>query len=146
MEFVEFYTKLFGTHYPTTGLDPSIVTSGNILPLDAVEGLVTPITDLEIKEALFDIGDNKAPGPDGYTSAFFKHNWHLVGHEFILAVKGFFGSGKLLKQLNHTLIALIPKTTHSPTASDFRPISCTNVIYKVITKILAKRLIPCLPN
>ncbi|CAH9089943.1 unnamed protein product [Cuscuta europaea] len=134
MEFVEFYTKLFGTHYPTTGLDPSIVTSGNILPLDAVEDLVTPITDLEIKEALFD------------TSAFFKHNWHLVGHEFILAVKGFFGSGKLLKQLNHTLIALIPKTTHSPTASDFRPISCTNVIYKVITKIIAKRLIPCLPN
>ncbi|GKC69633.1 hypothetical protein Tco_1115516, partial [Tanacetum coccineum] len=30
------------------------------------------VTDSEIKNALFDIGDNKAPGPDRYTSTFFK--------------------------------------------------------------------------
>ncbi|GJS81536.1 hypothetical protein Tco_0748077 [Tanacetum coccineum] len=31
--------------------------------------------DKEIKEAMFDIGENRAPGPDRYTSAFFKHSW-----------------------------------------------------------------------
>ncbi|CAH9141489.1 unnamed protein product [Cuscuta epithymum] len=44
------------------------------------------------------------------------------------------------------VIALIPKTNHSPKVSDYRPISCTNVLYKIITKILAARIISCLPG
>ncbi|CAH9145483.1 unnamed protein product [Cuscuta epithymum] len=145
-ELVNFYTNLFGAYYPTSGLDPSVVASGRCLPASATPGLVAPITDLEIKEALFDIGDNKSPGPDGYTSAFFKKKWNTVGFDFTRAVRGFFGSGRLLKQTNHTVIALIPKTNHSPTPADFRPIACTNVVYKVITKIISKRMIPCLPD
>lgn len=57
------------------------------------------------------------------------------------AVLEFFRTGKLLKQLNHTIIALIPKVSHNPSVGDFRPIACCNVIYKIITKILSKRLI-----
>ncbi|CAH9116346.1 unnamed protein product [Cuscuta europaea] len=57
----------------------------------------------------------------------------------------FFSSEKLLKQVNHMIIALILKTNHAPKVSDYRPISCTNVVYKIITKILANRIAPCLP-
>nr|GEW69573.1 hypothetical protein [Tanacetum cinerariifolium] len=48
-------------------------------------------------------------GPDGYTAVFFKEAWDIVGHDVIQAVKEFFTNGKLLKELNHTIIALILK-------------------------------------
>ena len=84
--------------------------------------------------------DNKAPGPDGYTSAFFKKSWSIVGEDFCSAVKDFFASGEILKQINHSTIALVPKSANANTAADYRPISCCNVTYKVISKLLAERL------
>ncbi|XP_022869849.1 uncharacterized protein LOC111389190 [Olea europaea var. sylvestris] len=56
----------------------------------------------------------------------------------------FFSSGSILKQINHTVIALVPKSSQAPSVGDYMPISCCNVIYKVITKILASRLRPIL--
>lgn len=95
---------------------------------------------------LFHIGDNKAPGPDGFTAAFFKKNWVIVQFDFLAAVHEFFEEGRLLKQFNHAAIALIPKTNHAPTINDFRPISCCNVVYKTITKIIASKLATVIPN
>lgn len=50
----------------------------------------------------------------------------------------------MLTALNHTFIALIPKSRHPFKVEQFRPISLCNVIYKVISKILANRLKPFL--
>jgi len=46
----------------------------------------------------------------------------------------------MLKQINHSIIALLPKSAHANSVVDYRPISCCNVTYKVISKILAGRL------
>ncbi|GKD07654.1 hypothetical protein Tco_1187339, partial [Tanacetum coccineum] len=51
----------------------------------------------------------KAPGPDGFTTAFFKKAWDMVGGDITWAIQDFFSNGKLLKELNHTIISLIPK-------------------------------------
>lgn len=59
---------------------------------------------------------------------------------FIAAVQEFFREGRLLKQWNNALISLVPKADHAPGVSDYRPISCCNVFYKVIAKVLACRL------
>lgn len=54
-------------------------------------------------------------------------------------------SGCLLKQLNHSVIFLIPKSSHSSTVGDYKPIVCYNVVYKVISKILTGRMTTILP-
>ncbi|GKA54272.1 putative reverse transcriptase domain-containing protein [Tanacetum coccineum] len=69
--------------------------------------MVQHVSDDEIKAAIFDIGDDRAPGPDGYTSAFFKKGWDIVGPDVCKAIRDFFTNGKLLKEINHTFIALI---------------------------------------
>ncbi|GJX57974.1 hypothetical protein Tco_0289364 [Tanacetum coccineum] len=42
------------------------------LPKEVADNMIIEVTDEEIKRALFDIDSNKAAGPDGYTSYFFK--------------------------------------------------------------------------
>ncbi|GJY77569.1 hypothetical protein Tco_0483370 [Tanacetum coccineum] len=71
--------------------------------------MVEEISDNEIKTTMFDIDDNRAPGPNGYTSSFFKKAWRVVGKDVCSAVKEFFQNRKLLGELNATLVTLILK-------------------------------------
>ncbi|GAA0166842.1 hypothetical protein LIER_21907 [Lithospermum erythrorhizon] len=145
-EMVEFYKGLFRTPIPSSPIDIEMLKVEEVLNTDERGALVAPITIEEVKEAIFDIGDDKAPGPDGFSSAFFKKNWKVVGEDFVKGLKEFFSCGKFLKQLNHTIVALIPKTDHDPKVRDFRPIGCTNVANKTINKILTKLMEPLLPK
>ncbi|XP_074573473.1 uncharacterized protein LOC141829894 [Curcuma longa] len=59
---------------------------GRVLTSDQQAGLIRPPSEEEIKRTLFDIGDLKAPGPDGYSYKFFKHTWDIIGEDFITAI------------------------------------------------------------
>lgn len=93
-----------------------------------------------MRKALWSIGDNKAPGPDGFNAFFYKQAWDLVGADVIAAVQEFFSSGCLLKQLNDTAFVLMPKEDNPTRVTDYRPVSCCGTIYKIIMKILSMRL------
>ena len=67
-----------------------------------------------------------------------------MGEDIIDVVREFFRNGKLLKDMNTTAIALIPKMPEACLLSDYRPISCCNIVYKLISKIIANRLKPIL--
>ncbi|KAL2237506.1 UNVERIFIED_CONTAM: hypothetical protein Sindi_0942300 [Sesamum indicum] len=51
----------------------------------------------DVKQAVFDIAEDKAPGPDGYSSGFFKAAWPIVGQEVTSAMLDFFNTNRLLK-------------------------------------------------
>nr|GEU84100.1 RNA-directed DNA polymerase, eukaryota, reverse transcriptase zinc-binding domain protein [Tanacetum cinerariifolium] len=76
---------------------------------DEAELMIRYVTDKEIKEAMFDIGENKAPGSDGFTSTFFKSFWDIVDKDVCLAIHDFFNSEKLLGEVNAIVISLILK-------------------------------------
>ena len=139
-EFVDYFSNFLGTEHPVEDIDKPFSLFSNKLDLVHALDMIREVTNEEIKAALFDIEDEKSPGPDGYSSKFFKAMWKIVGDDFCNAVKEFFQSGKILKEVNSTVIALIPKVKSPNKVSDFRPISCCSVIYKCISKILVGRI------
>ncbi|GKD99597.1 RNA-directed DNA polymerase, eukaryota, reverse transcriptase zinc-binding domain protein [Tanacetum coccineum] len=62
--------------------------------------MICEVTDSEIKKDVFDIDDAKAPGLDGFTSAFFKKSWMIIGKDVCSAIRDFFTNGKLLGEDN----------------------------------------------
>ncbi|XP_039065800.1 uncharacterized protein LOC120211293 [Hibiscus syriacus] len=110
------------------------------LPSEAASALVMDITNKEIQDAFFSQGNEKAPGPDGYSPCFFKKAWSIVGEDVLAAVKYFFHNNYMNLGFNSTIIALVPKVPNPRVVKDFRPILCCSIFYKAITKILVKRL------
>ncbi|GLT50497.1 hypothetical protein SLA2020_239800 [Shorea laevis] len=115
------------------------------LPAGLSDFLASPVTETEIRGVVFSSPSSKALGPDGYTSEFYKASWPVIGDLVLKAIKEFFSSGKLLKAVNSTTLALVPKVSSPCRMTEFRPIACCNLLYKFITKILAHRFKKCLP-
>ena len=76
---------------------------------------------------------------------FYQKFWHIVGNDVTAAVLDFLNSRNMVPEINHTHIVLIPKVKSLEKMSDYRPISLCNVIYKIISKVLANRLKLILP-
>ncbi|XP_026396786.1 uncharacterized protein LOC113291472 [Papaver somniferum] len=130
---VSAYAKLVSF----TDNDASFVQFSNLVGVDEANDLISPISRDEIVYALSCIGSSKAPGPDGFSSHFFKVCWSIIEFDFVKAIHNFFSKLKLLGEVNSTFLTLIPKIDNPAKVSDYRPISCCNVIYKCITKIIA---------
>lgn len=80
-----------------------------------------------------------APGKNGLTLKFYKKYFKFFGQEFINNIIR--NNGADIKQLKESIIRLIPKTSDkTKEAKDFRPITITNIEYKIVTKVLATRL------
>ncbi|XP_056687982.1 uncharacterized protein [Spinacia oleracea] len=103
--FVSYYKTLLGTtHAHKKSVVHQIVHIGPVCSSDHKAILNCPYTVDEIKEALFSIKD--------------------CGSDITVDALDVLQSGKLLKEVNHTVITLIPKTKYPRNVSDFRTFSC----------------------
>jgi hypothetical protein len=106
-----------------------------------VAGMQARVTKTEIQKVIFSMNKNKAPWLDGFSVGFFQKAWSVVGEEVRDAILELFTSSRLLKEANATILTLVPKKKNPASMGDYRPISCCNLVYKCITKILANRLV-----
>ncbi|XP_048605708.1 uncharacterized protein LOC106424118 [Brassica napus] len=110
------------------------------------DNLIAPVTEWEVKLALFAMHPEKAPGPDGMTALFYQKFWDIVKEDLTLMVNQFLFEGTMASGLNDTNICLIPKIQKPNAMAQFRPISLCNVSYKIISKVLCQRLKKVLPG
>ena len=108
------------------------------------EGLASSLevmfSEEEIFAALSSFCGDKAPGPDGFTMAFWLFCWDVVKPEILGLFREFYLHGTFQRSLNSTFLLLIPKKEGTEDLSDFRPISLVGSVYKLLAKVLANRL------
>lgn len=94
----------------------------------------------EIAVALKQMDPLKAPGPNGLPPIFFQHYWGVIGDDVMEGVISCLTTGNIPAGINQTYISLIPKVKCLTRVSVFWPISLCNIIYKLVSKVLANRL------
>jgi hypothetical protein len=141
----DYFSNLFTSK--VQAVDPALLEK--ILPRVTEEmniKLRAPFTAEEVKKAAFSIGDFKAPGPDGIHAVFYKRFWDVFGGDITAEVLQALNSGTIPAGWNDTTVVLIPKPDDPELITQFRPISLCNVLYKIISKVLALRLKGILPE
>ena len=99
-----------------------------------------PFKEEEVFGVINDFNGDKAPGPDGFSMAFFQSCWYLLKTEIMVVFHNFHTQTVFEKSFNASFLALIPKKVDAMEVKDFRPISLVGEIYKIISKVLANQL------
>ncbi|RVW53516.1 LINE-1 reverse transcriptase-like [Vitis vinifera] len=104
------------------------------------ECIEVPFEESEIHSALMEMNGDKAPGPDGFSVAFWQNAWAFAKEEIMEMFKEFHEHNTFVRSLNNTFLVLIPKKSGAEDLGDFRPISLLGGLYKLLAKVLANRL------
>ncbi|WVZ86057.1 hypothetical protein U9M48_032900 [Paspalum notatum var. saurae] len=101
----------------------------------------------EVWCAIKDMPSDRAPGPDGFTGAFYKAAWPVIKPAIMEALRRFHaGFGEGFEKLNNGLIVLLPKKEDAAHPGDYRPIAMIHSFGKLVSKLLAARFAPHLPG
>ncbi|GJW07257.1 RNA-directed DNA polymerase, eukaryota, reverse transcriptase zinc-binding domain protein, partial [Tanacetum coccineum] len=79
-QFVNHFQNFLGIASSVQNFDMGSLNSKAVCDEDA-QRMIMNVSEEEIKDALFDICDNKAPGPDGYSAKFYKSAWSVIKNE-----------------------------------------------------------------
>ncbi|KAI3756901.1 hypothetical protein L6452_04433 [Arctium lappa] len=85
--FVTHFQNFLGSTHSTSSIRDPLSLFSNKLSEEQAASMLNPLSDDEIKNVLFQMGDDKAPGPDGFTAKFFKSTWDIVGTDVCAAVR-----------------------------------------------------------
>ncbi|KAE8704873.1 hypothetical protein F3Y22_tig00110435pilonHSYRG00103 [Hibiscus syriacus] len=135
---VEFFKRLYNQtntlEAEELNLDFLKLSEGQCLALEK------PFSEEEVWEAIAHSDINKAPGPDGLNLGFFKKFWPNLKDDMMRFFRDFYVGKVWEPEVNFSFISLIPKKANPEGLEEFRPISLVGGLYKVISKVLARRL------
>ena len=105
------------------------------------------ITVEEIAAALNDLPNNKTPGCDGLDASFYKFFWPKISNVVVDSIVQGVKEGELSIEQKRAILTLLPKKDKdSRYLKNWRPLSLLNTDYKILAKLLAKRLQTVLPD
>ena len=117
------------------------------LNVEEQESLEKDLIFEELKNALTSFADNKSPGEDGFSKEFYETFFDLLWKDLLNSYNEAFYKGSLSVSQKRGTITLIPKgNVDLDDLKNWRPISLLNVDYKILSKVLAKRLEQHLPK
>uniref|UniRef100_A0A803TP05 Reverse transcriptase domain-containing protein n=1 Tax=Anolis carolinensis TaxID=28377 RepID=A0A803TP05_ANOCA len=94
----------------------------------------------EIERAIKRLPSNKAPGPDGLTTTYYKIFQDILKIPLQKVMNRILEGARVPQTWENANIVLIPKkNTENSKVANYRPISLLNVDYKLFTSILADR-------
>nr|XP_023920446.1 uncharacterized protein LOC112031976 [Quercus suber] len=137
--FLDYFKHLFTTSN-LHDIEEVVQHSKKVVSEEMNNCLISNFSKDEVEIALKQMAPLKAPGPDGMPPIFFQHYWENIGDEVVRAVVSCLNSNSIVPSLNHTFITLIPKVKSPEFVSEFRPIALCNILYKLVSKVLANRL------
>ena len=111
-----------------------------------IEDVESPVNEQELFNALKDMKKDKAPGFDGLTVEFYLTYWNVIKNDFVDVINYCYREKKLPNSMNLALIRLIFKNKgERNNLKNWRPISLLNVDYKIIAKLVTKRISKLMP-
>ncbi|XP_019178278.1 PREDICTED: uncharacterized protein LOC109173495 [Ipomoea nil] len=140
---INYFSIIFATSNPVCE-DPLFDEFGPRVTTEQNEALLCPYDVAEVKTAIFAMYPDKAPGPDGMNPGFYQRFWDIVGEDVSAFVVNCLNSGEIPSDLNATNIVLIPKKNDPTTVADLRLFALSNVLYRIMAKMIANRLKPML--
>ena len=142
---LDYYSSLFTSSGPA-GIEEVVQLIRPIVTPEMNDNLIGSFSREEVELALRQMAPLKAPGPDGMPPIFFQKFWDIIGDDVVEAVLSCLNTGTIMPGLNHTFISLIPKVKNPEYVTEFRPIALCNILYKLVSKVLANRLKKVLPH
>jgi hypothetical protein len=140
------FIKTFSWGFPTGHHFYFINSAPSMLPVDLAR-LETQFSDDEVWAAVRSMPANKSPGPDGFSWKFYRNCWSIVKDDMLRELRVIWIGRELgFECLNNILITLLPKKVGAVDLTDFRPISLVHSFARLLTKILARRLAPKMPE
>ncbi|GBG87438.1 hypothetical protein CBR_g45496 [Chara braunii] len=115
------------------------------LTQDARLLLDRPITIEELTETVKTMARGKSPGGDGLPIEFYEATWSMSGPILLSIFNHILEGGQLTEDMRTRVITLIYKKGDKRNIRNYRPISRLNASYKILAKLLARRLAPLLP-
>ena len=95
----------------------------------------------EINNALESFQNNKSPGEDGFSKEFYETFFDLIGLHLLNSYNEAFSKGQLSISQRRGVICLIPKDDSCLIElSNWRPLTLLNVDYKILAKVIGKRI------
>lgn len=143
---VDYFESIFRSNGPKDArnvvevIQPVVTDSMNVT-------LSREFSAMEVKKALKQMHPKEALGLNGMPPLFFfQHYWSIVGNCVTKVVLDFLDLGIIPPKLNETHIALIPKVKNPTKITQYRPISLSNVVSRLASKVLANRLKTLFPH
>ena len=131
---VDYFNNIFATSN-LRNMEEVLNVVDRVVTEETNQSLLKPFVGVKVWQALFQMHPLKSSGPDGMYPFFFQKYWHVVGGDVTEAVLLILNSGNVLTKMNFTHILLILKKKDPQAMPNYRPISLSNVVSRMVSKV-----------